>query len=453
MDYQYANDSFEYKKEEKKFKYNYEKPKRKITIGKCSRFYLYILFSGIFKLLSLILLGDNNAFNGGIGLFGFCPILKNFNFMQSIDIYLGYLIFGLIFNHYKRENEIEGNELKLLDEKAKEFDDFLKKMTTVRNNFIVNKPGRITKNLRKKFFLACLSFVAHIEIKKVLYIKGFQFFNFWTLEIIFIIFLMKKYFKIDFYIHHKVSVIFIVSTVSITLFIASLLPSNISGEYGGNAYQNINIRLGSYFYFILFILLFAFLSFIYSYSRTFSKALMQIAFISPYKLIFLFGITGLIVSLIAANVAYFINYSDNLPDYFSKLGDVYSEGKYKFFGEIFLVWPAYAFFSFMELNFEILTIYYLNPFFVLMTNNVYYIISELISFLLNLTGNGLSIVQFILAELSEFFAILGYMVYLEILELNFCGLNKYLRRAISEKGEKEFIQLKENMSKVDDDED
>ena len=33
------------------------------------------------------------------------------------------------------------------------------------------------------------------------------------------------------------------------------------------------------------------------------------------------------------------------------------------------------------------------------------------------------------------------------------GLNKYLRRAISEKGEKEFIQLKENMSKVDDDED
>ena len=98
--------------------------------------------------------------------------------MQSIDIYLGYLIFGLIFNHYKRENEIEGNELKLLDEKAKEFDEFLKKMTTVRNNFIVNKPGRITKNLRKKFFLACLSFVAHIEIKKVLYIKGFQFFNF-----------------------------------------------------------------------------------------------------------------------------------------------------------------------------------------------------------------------------------------------------------------------------------
>ena len=81
---------------------NKNEPKRIITIGICSRFYLYILFSGIFKLLSLILIGDNKIYDDGIGLFGFCPILKNYNFMQSIDIYLGYLIFGLIFNYYRK---------------------------------------------------------------------------------------------------------------------------------------------------------------------------------------------------------------------------------------------------------------------------------------------------------------------------------------------------------------
>ena len=188
------------------------------------------------------------------------------------------------------------------------------------------------------------------------------------------------------------------------------------------------------------------LSFFYSYSRTFSKVLMQISFISPYKLIFLFGITGLIVSLIASNVAYFINYKDNFLDYFSSLKSVYDEGKYyKFFSEIFLVWPLYAFTNFMEMTFEILTIYYLNPFFVLMTNNVYYIISELISFALNFSSDGLAVVQFILAELSELFAISGYMVYLEILELNFCGLNENLRTSIMEKGAKEFNQLKKNI--------
>ena len=107
----------------------------------------------------------------------------------------------------------------------------------------------------------------------------------------------------------------------------------------------------------------------------------------------------------------------------------------------------------MEMTFEILTIYYLNPFYVLMTNNVYYIISELISFLLNLSSEGLAIIQFILAELSEFFAISGYMIYLEILELNFCGLNENLRKRIIEKGEKEFKQLKENISEEENDED
>ena len=115
--------------------------------------------------------------------------------------------------------------------------------------------------MRTKIILVCLSFVIHIEVKKVLYIQGFQFFNFWTLEIVFILYLMRKYFTMDFYIHHKVSLIFIVSTVSATLFIASFLPSSISGEYEGNAYQNINHKLGSYFYCILFILLFMFLSF------------------------------------------------------------------------------------------------------------------------------------------------------------------------------------------------
>ena len=95
----------------------------------------------------------------------------------------------------------------------------------------------------------------------------------------------------------------------------------------------------------------------------------------------------------------------------------------------------------MEMTFEILTIYYLNPFYILMTNNVYYIINELISFIINYSGDVLNIIHFILAESSEFFAILGYMIYLEILELNFCGLSKNLKQIIIEKGEYEFKRL------------
>ena len=157
-----------------------DEPKRKISMGICSRFYLYILFSGIFKLFSLILIGDYKVYDDGIGLLGFCPKLKKFNFMQSIDIYLGYLIFGLIFNHYRSEGK--------------------NKKGIAKFNFIVNKPKKIIKNLKIKIMLVCLSFIAHIEVKKVLYIQGFQFFNFWTLEIVFILYLMRKYFTMDSFI-------------------------------------------------------------------------------------------------------------------------------------------------------------------------------------------------------------------------------------------------------------
>ena len=50
----------------------YKKP---ITFGICSRFFLFILGAGSFKLLSLLILGANSIFEDGIGLFGFCPIL------------------------------------------------------------------------------------------------------------------------------------------------------------------------------------------------------------------------------------------------------------------------------------------------------------------------------------------------------------------------------------------
>ena len=169
---------------------------------------------------------------------------------------------------------------------------------------------------------------------------------------------------------------------------------------------------------------------------------MQIKFISPYKIILAFGIVGFVISLIASVVSYFIGYRDNFNNYFSSMRNVLNgEKPYKFWVEIFCIYPLYSFTNFMELTFEILTIYYLNPFYVLMTNNLYYSITELISFLSNISSDGLKIAHFLIAEFSEVFAFLGYMIYLEILELNFCRLNENLKRIIIEKGEKEFRHL------------
>ena len=408
---------------------NLEK-KRLITIGKCSRYYLFILGSAIFKFLSLILLGMKNITKNGIGLFGFCPTFIDFNFIQSIFIYFGYIVFGIIFLFFK-------------DIKKLELNDLVTKNTSITRSFMTNRlPKENPKKSKLKLFLLGLAFVLYIEVKKVLYIEGFQFFNFWTVEIIFMLHFMRKYFVMDFYLHNKVSIIFIISICSILLLTASLLPTSLLGKISGNAYENIEIKLGSKFYSILFIFIFIILSYDYSFSRIYSKILMQIKFISPYKIILAFGIVGFVISLIASIVSYFIGYRDNFNNYFSSMRNVLNGGKpYKFWVEIFCIYPLYSFTNFMELTFEILTIYYLNPFYVLMTNNLYYSITELISFLSNISSDGLKIAHFLIAEFSEFFAFLGYMVYLEILELNFCRLNENLKRIIIEKGEKEFRHL------------
>ena len=170
--------------------------KKIITFGKCSRFYLLLLGSASFKFLSLTILGDNNITANGIGLFGFCPIFIKFNFIQSIFIYFGYIIFGMIFLSFREVKKVELN-------------DFVKRRNIIQRKFNKDKESKENSTNIKILLLIGLAFVFHIEAKKVLYIEGFQFFNFWTVKIILILHFMRKYFIMDFYKHHKVSIIFI----------------------------------------------------------------------------------------------------------------------------------------------------------------------------------------------------------------------------------------------------
>ena len=89
-----------------------EKNKKPITFGKCSRFYLYILGSGSFKMLSSLILGSNKDKENEFGLFGFCPVLNQYNFIQSIYTYIGYIIFGLIFYYFKDPDKSDSKEKK-----------------------------------------------------------------------------------------------------------------------------------------------------------------------------------------------------------------------------------------------------------------------------------------------------------------------------------------------------
>ena len=75
---------------------------------------------------------------------------------------------------------------------------------------------------------------------------------------------MKIFFIINVYKHHKMAITFIVSLCSALILTISFLPNWLLVEKSENVYQNINNKLGNYFYFILIIILFIGLSFISS---------------------------------------------------------------------------------------------------------------------------------------------------------------------------------------------
>jgi hypothetical protein len=226
-----------------------------ITIGKCHKYYLYILGSVLFKFFSIILTArtSNNK-----GLFGFAPILSSYNSMKSIYTYLGYIIFGIFLRFYFKGKDKDKNKEKALNLILYKLIDKDKKKT----NFLI--------------FLTCLCFVIHNEILTLLYSKGYHSLNYWTLEMVLTFLLMKRYFEVYIYRHHICIIIFNTVICSILILSASFFPHSEEG----NQYEFVENELGNSFYSIIIILIFAFLTFNYSFSRTFSKILMQSKFVS-----------------------------------------------------------------------------------------------------------------------------------------------------------------------------
>ena len=205
-------------------------------------------------------------------------------------------------------------------------------------------------------------------------------------------------------------------------------------------------------------------SFLISFSRVLGKSLMEIKYISPYLIIIIIGIFGLILTSISIYIfgnykctnkklegicnIYDIKYDknnttkyyDSISLYFSNLKFRKKNNKAKFWVEIIIIIPFNLFFNFMEFNYEILIIYYLNPIYFLISDSLYYGTLSLLSFIINFKDN--DITKSILSLLADFFAFIGYLIYVEIIELNFCDLNQNLRKTISERSSLDLINEK-----------
>ena len=418
-----------------------------IKIGICSKYFLLIIGICVFKFLkqSLFNFFQINPYSDS-GIFGFMPVLYGHFVISSIYTYISYIIFSLLFYFISKRST-----------QSKYKFDFIKKRTGTNNSlmpkgFIHNQKAKIL-SIKKiiKVMGACSILVLQTDFSKIMYLYDISLFNIWTFTIIFILFFMKKYFIIEIFKHQKYSMFFVIGFCSILLILSTFFPYNSSSEY--NSYEKVKEITGNYFAFIPILIIFISFTGMTSFFIVYSKVLMEIEMFPPYLLILLTGITGLILNIIVLiftsffpckmenflkSICIVVNkegfYYDNLLIYFSNLKSRYinEETRSDFFLEIFLVIPLYLIFSFLEYVCQIFSIYYLNPNYILIKEPIYFGTLRLIFLFYNITNLSpvLYLSQFFLLEFAEVLAFLGYLVYLEVIELNFCGLDTNIKRKI-----------------------
>ena len=198
--------------------------------------------------------------------------------------------------------------------------------------------------------------------------------------------------------------------------------------------------------------MFTFSAFLISFGRVNGKLLMDKHFISPYKIIIFVGIIGFIFNLIIAlifknkaknEICSNINDSkkERFPNFYCYLdvNNYFSNSsEINYFKEIFLT-ISYVICSFLSLMCELFIIKYLNPNFLLMSDNIRYAIKEIIEFCNPDCDHHHLLIRFLIILLSDIFEFLGCLIYLELIELRFCGLNLNLKRKIIERSENEAL--------------
>ena len=430
-----------------------------IGCGNFSKYYLYILGTIALRIFRDCIFGFESIDpESKSGLFGFIPELSKHYLLQDFYKYFSFTIGGLIFMNITKKY--------IMKEDTPHINP---KNSFILKGLIHNQKSASSENISIiKILIVCVFYFLHTQIEKIMYLFDFNGLDFWIFDIIFTLFFMDKYYINSYYKHQKYSMLFILIIGSILLIISSFLKNTNNKESNlkdKNTYQIIEYITGNSYIFIFILLIFIILSSIFSYSVVKAKILMHFNYVSPYKIIYYIGLFGLIITFIGLIfVSIFdckgekediINYCiltqidnnnnstkyyyDNIIIYFQEINK--NLFNYKFFLEIFLIIPLFFAINFFGLFCEIFTIYYLSPLYVLVWENLYNFIKRFAFILVNLDTfkNYITLKQFCVLQLSEIVALLGYAVYLEIIELRFCDLDKDLKRKIIERGKRDTI--------------
>ena len=427
-----------------------------IGFGECSKYYLYILATVIIKAVKDVIFGFSDIDQRNKADFQIIkpiPLFCQHNLLQNLIRFLGLIAGGFIFLKIEEKNS------KANKAKEEETEEINKRLLT--NDIkLLYTDVKLEKFKMSEVIVVAVIMCIYGELRKLLYLMNFYFIDFWAFNVVFMMLFMRRYYKIEFYNFQKCSLYFIVIASTLLLLINTVIPQKRMGNK--NEFDLYEDTLGNASYSIFFLIAFICLSFILSYARVKIKFLTETKFISNYKIIIYIGIFGIIMTLIeiifsecfechldTMNETFktlcFVNntknetYHDEIKTFFDKFGTL--SGKDVFINIILIL--TYPVICFFEISFELLIIYYLNPIYMLVRDNIYNVCLRIIfvSLRANTDISAYITPRFFILEFADIFAILGYCVYFQLFELKFCSLNKDINKNIIDRGVKESILL------------
>ena len=444
-----------------------------ITLGKFNKNYFFLLGSILVRIFKLFINGFKPGLkdHGKIYLFNHEPFFVSHPLFKKMLQYFSLTLIGFILDiiYYRNNNN------KLSKDKSDEENDN-NSFDLVTDNYI-NRIGEINdkRNIGRIFLVIFSCFLSQF-ICDVLNNNGFVWMKFWPLEYIFLIIFSKKILHRILYKHQKVSMIAIIICCSIIAIFISLLP--ITVEYKSKIIKDWNIydliiQIGWYFIPII-IILYLIAMVMNSYSTISFKWLIDIQYITITRIIMYIGIIGFIFSFalffIFSNIPCGENNEDNRNNNLNKICQLndttnlyYENYRYlsqvnkdaNFYIDIFIVLILYLGASFLNIFFNFMIIKNLDPFYLVPIDSIYYAITDMIDYFIMIGINKDRVstkrhIKFAMRVLNNLLGTFLSLIFFEIIELHFCGLDQYLRRYILKREDLDKQILLHNMNEEED---
>lgn len=419
-----------------------------ISFGSWNQNYKYIFISIIFIALFNIIDGIGYDLNPEYFIIFFNNgIFSNNYLIHQIFLYLGSILVSCVFILIE----------KIIDYKEKKEKRKIKEVTYDKNSY-KNYLNLIYKEIKgkkiSKLFIILIVFIIVLnEQFSIIFFKFFRHMYFWMTELYFLAFLYLKIFKIEIYKHQYLA--FAINFISIILTFVKIFLTIAEG--------NEKIALYVKYWWLIFIglLLFIFHAFLVSFSLVQLKSVFYLKFIPISHIVLIYGIIGLLFCVILSTIFSFNSCGNKIEnifeikDYICKIIDnnnqTFIENFNIYFSEywknseifekrneiITLIFKS-IFFA-LHKYFEMKIIESLTPFHRIFSSAVYNC-TEIIFFLFYHIArivnddNKYFKSKLLIDFFSYLLCIITFLIYLEIIEINFCFLNYNLRKNIILRG-------------------